>query len=410
MLELHAILGRVVDVDTHEMTPIGLWPDRFGDVGALFAALGEAQRGRDESLDTLLSDVEKDDLEITTETVWKRSGWARDTARAPGAFDMKRRLAVLDVMGVQRHLVFPSFGLLALMLANDPLYVVELFCLDPSALPPVDDVQELGRRACKAYNDWAIAEAAVDPDRLRIVGVLAVDDISAMMAEAERLLAAGIRGFQIPLASPPGGKSPADQAIAPFWSLCEEADAPVFLHAAGERFLATDAWHNVPEFKQDRVRSVEFNVDPWFFATIHIPCENYLTTMILGGVFERHPNLRLGVIETGANWIGPMSENLDLWAAQFPRRMAKIISMPPSAFVARNVRLSTFSFEPVRCYFERYPALSDVYCYASDYPHIEGGSDQLQRTAEELSGLGSEVLEKFFVTNSALIMPPLPSP
>jgi predicted TIM-barrel fold metal-dependent hydrolase len=80
--------------------------------------------------------------------------------------------------------------------------------------------------------------------------------------------------------------------------------------------------------------------------------------------------------------------------------------MPPSGYLARNVRVCPFSFEPVETYIERY-GFEDVYCYSSDYPHTEGGVNQLSVFAEKLMPLGDSVMEKFFVTNAQLLMPPL---
>ena len=45
---------------------------------------------------------------------------------------------------------------------------------------------------------------------------------------------------------------------------------------------------------------------------MHFAPENYVAAMVLGGVFERHPHLRFGVIELSASWIGPLAERLDM--------------------------------------------------------------------------------------------------
>jgi hypothetical protein len=40
-------------------------------------------------------------------------------------------------------------------------------------------------------------------------------------------------------------------------------------------------------------------------VTLHYAPENFVAAMALGGVFERHPNVRFGVIELSATWVGP---------------------------------------------------------------------------------------------------------
>jgi predicted TIM-barrel fold metal-dependent hydrolase len=49
--------------------------------------------------------------------------------------------------------------------------------------------------------------------------------------------------------------------------------------------------------------------------------------------------------------------------------------------------------------------LEDVYCFASDYPHVEGGKKPVEKFAASLEHLGSRVMEKFFVTNGELLLP-----
>ena len=60
--------------------------------------------------------------------------------------------------------------------------------------------------------------------------------------------------------------------------------------------------------------------------------------------------------------------------------------------------------EEFAAFAERY-GLADVYCYSSDYPHVEGGTDPMGVFAARLAPLGGAVLEKFFVTNGELLLP-----
>jgi predicted TIM-barrel fold metal-dependent hydrolase len=220
------------------------------------------------------------------------------------------------------------------------------------------------------------------------------------------VLAGDVRSFWIPPSVPPGGRSPADRALSPFWSLLEEADATLYTHLAFEDFLRSVKWRQAPEFATDQVKSAEFPIDPYSFATQHMVVENFFATMILGGVFERHPGLRFGVLEAGASWLGPMAENLDKWAGVFKRRMAGTLSMAPSEYISRHLRVAPYIFEPVEKFVNRY-GLEDVYVFCSDYPHQEGGTDQLETHAKNVSALGPGFTQKYFVDNARLLMPSL---
>ena len=125
--------------------------------------------------------------------------------------------------------------------------------------------------------------------------------------------------------------------------------------------------------------------------------------MTLGGVFERHPNLRYGVIEVGAHWVPHLAQKIDLWYHQFHSRWDSM--MLPSEYIARNVRVTPFYFEPVADYIDANPRLASVYCFSSDFPHREGGKACHEIFAKELERLGDDISEQFFRTNPELLLP-----
>jgi hypothetical protein len=125
--------------------------------------------------------------------------------------------------------------------------------------------------------------------------------------------------------------------------------------------------------------------------------------MIYGGAFERHPNLRVGVQEFAAHWVAPLAQSLNQWAEIFATRL-KNLSLTPTEYLQRNVRVSPFGWEDAGRYMSD-PALVDVYCFGSDYPHFEGGNDPIGRLASKFVDLEPELAEKFFVTNAELLLP-----
>jgi hypothetical protein len=102
-----------------------------------------------------------------------------------------------------------------------------------------------------------------------------------------------------------------------------------------------------------------------------------------------------------------MAATLDMWHGNnqhFGKTQVDRLPLKPSEYIQRNVRVSAFDFEHVDEYIARY-GLEDVYCYASDFPHIEGGKDPMGRFVKRLEGLGPEVMEKFFVKNGEYLIP-----
>jgi len=76
----------------------------------------------------------------------------------------------------------------------------------------------------------------------------------------------------------------------------------------------------------------------------------------------------------------------------------------PSDYIRRNVRIAGFDFEDLGAYIGLY-GLEEVYCYASDYPHLEGGTAPMTKFSSSIARFGSQVMRKFFVENGTWLLP-----
>jgi predicted TIM-barrel fold metal-dependent hydrolase len=406
MTDGRPLLERTLDVDGHEFAPPHLWGEIFGPTAErlavvcapFIAAMGEDYIARPGQA--------ADDAAMTTENVWT----LRHTG-APGAFDMRRRLQALDLMGVRRQLIFPSFGLWGQILSTGPdgggSIAQAMQNLLGEGLTP-EESRALGCAGIDEHNDWAVRTTALDPDRLRPVGMLKpARDVDDLLGQARGLLDRGLKGLLINTGSPPAGLSPAAPELDPFWALMAERDAPVMAHVGSDLgFLGSSEWSNAPAFAPNKL-ALEVGLEPYSFSTIHLAVEHFLTVMVMGGVFERHPRLRFGAIELGAHWLGPLADNLDMWATKvFARRLKPTLSKLPSAYLARNVRVTPHNMiEPVAEFMTRYPHLASCYCYSTDYPHLEGGAFVRDKVHAMLAPLGDAALEKYFVTNGTWLLP-----
>jgi predicted TIM-barrel fold metal-dependent hydrolase len=392
------VLTQSIDVDSHEMAPTHVWGEMFGENSSRFAdaAMGMLSKLGDNSV---VYPGIRDDAEINAHSVWNAKG-----PTAPGAFDFQRRIEVLDVMGTQRQLVFPTSALLSFTcLLDRGGRLRRMFGLDDTP-----EVSEMLWGVIREYNRWAVRTTAEHADRYRAATLMVAHSVDDLMREATDMVASGARAIWLPDASPPGGVSPADHALDPFWSLLEEADVAATLHIGTQSgFRASEQWAKVlPEFEPVKLDSAEITFEPFTATSMYMVPSNFLIAMVMGGVFERHPNLRFGALEQGASWLGSLAEHLDAWATgPFRKRMATILSMPPSGYFARNVRVTPFYFEPIDVYLERYPGLVDCYAYSSDYPHQEGGPESKARLFEKIRPFGDEVVRKFFVDNGEWLLP-----
>jgi predicted TIM-barrel fold metal-dependent hydrolase len=400
------LLERTIDVDGHEFAPPHLWGSVFGPVAAKLTpictpfaqVMGEGYMVR--------PDLTGDDTAMTLGNVWT----VRNTG-APGAFDMRRRIEAMDLMGVRRQLIFPSYALFAQMMATVAEgggalseQMQDMLTAGRSA----EETRALGLAAIDEYNQWAIATTALDPDRLRVVGMLKqTETVDEMVEQARALLDRGIRGVLINTGVPPAGVSPAALAFDPFWALFAQRDVPVLAHVGGELgFLASSHWSAAEAFVPHK-QGLEVGLETYSYSTLHLCITHWLSVMVMGGVFERHPRLRFGAIELGGHWLGPLADNLDMWATTiFARRIAETLSKKPSDYLAANVRVTPHNIiEPIAEFLTRYPHLASCYCFSTDYPHVEGGVDIKAKVYAALQPLGEELLERYFVKNGEWLLP-----
>lgn len=358
--------GRINDLDSHLQVPASRWGEVFGDVGAAMAKRFIGARFFDET----------DVPELDEHTVWNTKG-----TNAPGAATPEARLAALDVMGIDRQLIFPQVIM---------------------AVPAWRE-DDRGRAVRRAYNDAVISWTEAGKGRLRPTALLALHDLDEAVSEAERVIAAGAKAVLLQDGVPTGGVSPAASEADRLWSILQEADVPALLHIGGQAgFFGSDAWDKTDTLAVGGFGAGE-PVGPHMLATMHLSPENYLATMIYGGVFERHPRLRFGVIELGSMWIGPFADLLDSRMEQ-SKRLRQSLSSKPSETIARNVRVTPFFWEPIAKQIERY-GLSEVYAFSTDFPHPEGGTDPVGRMLADIEQLGEQQVEQLFVTNAELLLP-----
>jgi predicted TIM-barrel fold metal-dependent hydrolase len=131
--------------------------------------------------------------------------------------------------------------------------------------------------------------------------------------------------------------------------------------------------------------------------------QNYLTSMIYGGVFDRHPTLRVGVIELGAMWVGPFVDLLEDRMA-LSRRLRSALQRRPTEVFVDQIRVTPFFWERTARQIERY-GMPEVYAFSTDFPHPEGGTDPIGRMRADIEPLGTDAVEAFFVRNAELLLP-----
>jgi predicted TIM-barrel fold metal-dependent hydrolase len=393
------------DVDAHEMIPSHLLEDVLGQPGRIMGKVFEsADKLRPDPTDTNMhqTDIAGDLKDIDPDSIWKIKG-----PSAPSAIDLSRRVEVLDVMGIDKQLVFPTTAIAAMIIGEmeDIAYDMR-FGGDVSVFEGISRPQ-FAKDFVAAYNDWVIDNAVLADGRIRLVGILTTSrtDVNEMVETAKKMIDRGVRAVYMQADFPPGGMSPAHSQMDPLWRLFEENDVTVTLHI-GTEFAFLDPGWMIAETFLDLFQSPEIpNTNIQLFSTVHMAVDNYVSAMVLGGVFERFPRLRLGLMEVGAHWVGCAARRMDMYIKVFPGAAAAKFPLKPSEYMARNIRVSPFNFEPVDRYIQDDPELVDMFCYSTDYPHVEGTKDSMKNMLAKVEPLGEDIATKFFRTNAEWLLP-----
>ena len=78
------------------------------------------------------------------------------------------------------------------------------------------------------------------------------------------------------------------------------------------------------------------------------------------------------------------------------------LSLRPSEFVRRSVRVTPYPAEPVGWIVEN--AGEEVCLFSSDYPHVEGGRNPLRRFEASLAGVSERAKQRFYCDNFVDLM------
>ncbi len=245
----------------------------------------------------------------------------------------------------------------------------------------------LSRDALVAVNTWMADAVGEHGDRLLPVASLRYDDIDWAVAELRRMRARGSRTFLIS-SEPAGGIPPSSPAFDPVWAAATELGMVPLLHIGMSPAMIHPGWANAEDPGLIRLLSV---LQPSQSAEI------FLTAVVIGGVFERHPDLTILFSELGIDWLPRLARKLDGMAG--PSASPLVIGdyrlpLLPSEYIRRNVRISPLP-APDQAPLELMEDLPGVAVFSSDFPHFEGNGEPLPYYRELLGGVGDDARDGF---------------
>jgi len=357
----------IVDSDQHLYEPRGLWRDHADPAGR-----DDAIRIEDDDLgyawvmwhDERLGIADVQSPGETVELGERRNRRARgepaeysyDEALPVDFWQAQARAERIRSMGFDAAVCFPNFGLLWERLVS-------------ASLPAL--LTNMG-----AWNRWCATIAHDGSGAVHPVAHVTLRDLDWLDAQLAALSAAGVR---LAMMAPAlvDGKPLSHPDLDRAWaSFVAHGITPVF-HVADQPRVFDDAWYTDDS---DRFVNVVESVFLW------TPAALALTDLIVNGVLERHDDLRMGVVELSAIWVAQFLMMLDggyEFTAKLNGQVPVPLSMRPSEYLRRQVRISSFSYEqPAR--LERQSG--DLFMACSDYPHSEGTATPL----DDYRAVGSE--------------------
>jgi predicted TIM-barrel fold metal-dependent hydrolase len=232
---------------------------------------------------------------------------------------------------------------------------------------------------------------------MKAVGFVPMNHPEQSVRAAAEAIALGVSAVWLP-SEATGGISPSHVAYDPLWATLQDAGVPLVLHIGGGKLLDKVFHDNGHPRPTDWLGGGE-NLRAKDFPVMHHSPERFLTCLVLDGVLDRFPGLRIGVIELGASWVPGMLRNLDHAHTSFGRSepLLQGLSLKPSEFVRRQVRFTPFPFEDAGWLVDQ--AGPELFMFSTDYPHPEGGRRPYERFTESLAGHDEATLDRFFRTN-----------
>lgn len=309
---------------------------------------------------------------------------ARKNHQALGSFRKEDRPLAVDLLGVQRQLIFPT---------TSNVLIEKFEFSDDLGL-----VYAMARASNRAQVDFC----SID-NRLLPVCNVPLASLEQAPLIAKEAIELGAAALLIPWACPKHHAT-SHVDLDRVWALAEEAKIPILLHVGAADFVlpaahAKNGLAEIPDFHggDENFRSISYMAIP-------SGPQQALSMLILDGVLDRFPELMFGVIELGAIWVPGFIRQLDAATQAFGRHEERLqtLKLKPSEYVSRQVRVTPYPTEDAGWIIKN--AGDDICMFSSDYPHVEGGRNPYGRFQKSTEGLCEQTLDAFYRGNFEQLM------
>ncbi|CAN3127993.1 Amidohydrolase [Mycobacterium sp. smrl_JER01] len=300
---------------------------------------------------------------------------AEDQRRSAAARDIATRLADQQADGVDVELIFPTKGLFG-WATPDPVFAMAM---------------------CRAWNRWAYETFSSDGwhgGRTLPLASIAAGDLDGALAEVAWAATKGFVGVCLgnsPIYGPktPGKLEYNDPLFEPLWTAIEDAGLAITFHVSTGR----------------DPRAVTGDGG----AVVNYVCHSMETTiepavqLIASGVLERHPRLRVGLVESGIGFLPWLLETMDYAYRAHHFFVRPQLPELPSVYFRRQC-FATFQEDHAGLAAVEENDLVANVLWANDYPHHEGSWPHSAASVErQMVRLSDDARSKILGLNAARI-------
>ncbi|WP_405137831.1 amidohydrolase family protein [Nocardia sp. NBC_01388] len=273
--------------------------------------------------------------------IFGKSMKALPAFREPGA-----RLALMDELGVDRSLMFPTLASL----------VEERMRDDP----------ELIHAVVHALNEWLLEAWQFNyKDRIFTTPVITLPILDKAIEELDWVVEHGAKAILVRPAPVPGFQGPRSFALPefdPFWKRVVEHDILVTMHSSDSGYSRFDA-----EWEGSKTEMLPFQTNAFRMVNEWRPVQDTVASWVCHGALFRFPELKIAVIESGSGWLKPLLETL---ADVYKKAPEGFGMQDPVAAIKKSIHVSPFYEEGVTDLIDLVGV--DRVLFGSDYPHPEG--------------------------------------
>lgn len=208
-----------------------------------------------------------------------------------------------------------------------------------------------------AYNRWLAEYCAGAPERLFGLAQTAVTSVEAAIADVRRAREMGFVGMMMP--GNPQHEDYDQPLYDPLWECCADLQMPICFHILTSKGSDVNSvFHGA--------RGNKING----FMNIIRGIQDIIGLFVLGGVFERHPTLKMVCAEGDAGWLPHYMYRMDHAFERHGYHMeARAISRLPSDYIRENVY---FTFQDDWVAFKTAHEMNPRrLLWANDFPHSD---------------------------------------